>query len=92
MVALGTEGIALALGPEWRVTDAEEMGSLAGPLAVYLESVGVTEAPPLVVFVGAVIAYSVKRAEHENTRTKLAVAFVKARGFVSGLIDKLTGR
>lgn len=92
LVCLGTQALTLALGDEWKLQGDAELNELALPLGAYLESQGVSDAPPGVVFIAALIGYAVKRTAHENTRTKFMVAAVKVRGFFGNVFGKLFGK
>lgn len=66
-------------GPEWEPHDKEEALTVAHAFKDYFDARGVPKIPPEFVLLGAILAYSLPRLSHENTKGKLSRMFEKVR-------------
>jgi hypothetical protein len=87
-------GIGLAvrfLGAEWEPRDLDSQGKskeaaeLAFAFRDYFDARGVPQMPPEVVLLLAVTAYAMPRLNHENTKSRIARLFERARDWRDSL-------
>lgn len=85
---MSTNGLAVALGAEWKSESAEEKAMVVGPLANYFRAKDVKDVPPGVLLCFVIAAYSAKRVAHPNTKGKLIAAYVTIKPKVQSLVGK----
>lgn len=65
--------MTMAVGPEWQPESPDERTAVVKPLAIYMESKGVSDIPPGVLLAIVITGYAAKRVRHPNTSAKIVL-------------------
>lgn len=80
---LSTNTAAAFIGPEWRA-EAQERESMLIPLETYLRAQEMKDIPPGAVLCFAIAGYAAVRLRHQNTRSKIQLAWLWIKSKMPG--------